>query len=163
MDLFYIFTTIQSENDQTQNDTLGRQWNLFLLSTPPRPSAVAVWPCIPGHLTSNRTVCYQGDQTGCGTTAFGVNPPYGLISNCGQCQMLYYLFVFDCVSSLAKLPCSKPGLRSKQERITPSVDWSMLGNAPGGGLSQYWTKFHTPLNFKADCSTFVFLHSISAW
>lgn len=94
----YIFTTIQCENDQTQNDTLGRHCDSFLLSTPPEPSAVTLWPCVPGHLTSNKTVCYQGDQASCGTTVFGVNPPHGLLSDdCGECQTPYYLFIyFDC-------------------------------------------------------------------
>lgn len=129
MDLLYIFTSIQCEYHWMQNDTHGRHWNPSPLSTPPRLGAVTVWPRLPGHLTSNKTVCYQGDQAGCGTTVFGVNPPYGLISDdCGECQLLYYLFIWLC-SSLAKLASSKPGLRSERERITPSVDWSTVGNA----------------------------------
>ncbi len=115
----------------TPNDTHGRHWNPLLLSTPPQPSAVTVWPRLPGHLSSNKTVCYQGDRDGCGTTAFGVNPPHGLISDdCGECQLPYYLFIWLC-SSLAKLASSKPGLRSKQERITPSVDRSTVGMLKG--------------------------------
>lgn len=49
----------------------------------------------------------------------------------------------------------KPGLRSERERITPPVDWSTVGNAQGGGLSQYQSKFNTPVSIKAECSTFV--------
>ena len=59
------------------------------------------------------------------------------------------IYLFDCVSSLAKLGSSKPGPRSEQERITPSVDRSTVGNAQREGLSQYRAEFNTPLKIKA--------------
>ena len=95
----------------------------------------------------------------CGTTVFGVNPPYGMISDdCGECQLLYYLFIWLC-SSLAKLASSKPGLGSEQGRITPLSGLVNSRECTMGGQSQYGTEFNTPLGIKAECSTLVFLRN----
>lgn len=83
----------------------------------------------PGTSLQTRQSVTKETEAGCGTTVFGVIPPYGLISDdCGECQLPYYLFIWLC-PSLAKVAGSKPGLRSEQGRITPSVDWSTVGNA----------------------------------
>lgn len=56
-------------------------------------------------------------------------------------QPVVCLFIYsDCASWSAKLAGGKPGLRSKQERITTSVDQSTVWNALGGEASQYQTK-----------------------
>lgn len=47
--------------------------------------------------------------------------------------LFFFLYCFNCVPPLAKPGMCKPGLRSERERITPPVDWSTVGKAPGGG------------------------------
>ena len=48
----------------------------------------------PGTSLQTRQSVTKETGPGCGTTVFGVNPPYGLISDdCGECQLLYYLFI----------------------------------------------------------------------